>query len=156
VQPGTTSCPNCGEALPILRGPVPDAAAIQGPPAAVRNAIKLLWVAVGIGLLTLAFSLISIADRLPSTPRFLAPIALRMLLWVLAIIFAGQRSNPARIVIFLLVAYSAFTLLIRLRLSIPHANPGALIAILELALRLYAVYLLLRPESNDWFARKAI
>jgi hypothetical protein len=131
------------------------AGAVQPPPDAVRNAIKLLWVAVGIGLLTLAVSLITIAGRLP-LPRFLAPIGLMTLLWVLAIIFAGQRSNPARIVIFLLVAYSAFILLIRVRVFIVNANPGALIAILELALRLYAVYLLLRPESNAWFARKTM
>jgi hypothetical protein len=137
-----------------MPGAVP--AAVQSAPDAVRNAIKLLWVAVGIGLLTLAVSLITIAGRLPSLPRFLAPIGLMTLLWVLAIIFAGQRSNPARIVIFLLVAYSAFILLIRLRLFIMHANPGALIAFLELALRLYAVYLLLRPESNAWFGGKAV
>ena len=153
VEPGLAACPSCGEPLPVIRAVVP--AVIESPPAAVRTAIKLLWVAVGIGLFTLAISLITVASRLPSVPLFLAPILLLTVVWVLAVVFTARRSNMARILVFLLVAYSAFNLLIRFRLFVVQANPGALIAFLELGLRIYAVYLLLRPESNQWFAAKA-
>jgi len=87
-------------------------------------------------------------------PLFLAPILLVTIVWVLAIVFTARRSNIARILVFLLVAYSAFNLLIRFRLFVVQANPGALVAFLELGLRIYAVYLLLRAESNQWFATK--
>ena len=149
VEPGLAACPSCGEPLPVVGGVV--SAAIGSPPAAVRTAIKLLWVAVGIGLFTLAVSLITVAGRLPSVPLFLAPILLITVVWVLAIVFTVRRSNMARILVFLLVAYSAFNLLFRLWLFVVQANPGALVAFLELGLRIYAVYLLLRPESNAWF-----
>lgn len=151
VEPGLAACPSCGEPLPV-RGAV--STAIGSAPAVVRTAIKLLWTAVGIGLFTLTVSLITVAGRVPSLPLFLAPILLVTVVWVLAILFIARRSNISRILVFLLVAYSAFTLLIRLRLFIVQANPGALVALLELGLRIYAVYLLLRPESNQWFTTK--
>jgi hypothetical protein len=151
IEPGLAACPSCGEPLPVIRGAVP-AAVIGSPPAAVRTAIKVLWAAVGIGLFTLAVTVITLASRVSNLPRLLAPSLLIAAVWVLAIVFTARRTNIARILVFLLVAYSAFNLLIRLRLFVVQANPGALVAFLELGLRIYAVYLLLRPESNQWFA----
>ena len=154
VESGQANCPNCGELLPTF-GPAQTAQlpAIQAMPAAVRQAGVLLWVSVGISVVTFTISLIFIWGRV-SPGAFAAPILLFMALWILGITFAMRRSNPARILIFLLVAYSAFNILIRFRSYVAHANPGALVSVLELALRMYAVYLLLRPESSAWFAGK--
>ena len=124
----------------------------QSMPAAVRRAGVLLWISVGIGVLTLAVSIITLMGRLRSV-AFAAPILLMMALWIGAIMFTMRRNNIARFVIFALVAYTAFNL-IRFQFLIAQANPGALVSLLELALRLYACYLLLRPESNAWFGSR--
>jgi hypothetical protein len=127
---------------------------VQSKPAPVRTAIVLLWATLAVGVFTIAISLITIASRLPSLPRFLGPILVLTVLWVLGIVFTARRSNLGRFLVFVLVAYAAFNLVYRFRLLVISANPGALISLIELAVRLYAVYLLLRPESNAWFADK--
>ncbi len=129
------------------------ASAVASQPAAVRRAVTLLWLSVAVGILALIVSLIALIGRLHSfgiglvIPLFLFPI-----LWVAAIFFTMRGSNVGRIAVILLVAYTAFNLLFRFRLLVLHANPGAIVSLLELALRGYAVYLLLLPESNAWFA----
>jgi len=121
-------------------------------PAAVRRAATLLWLAVGISIFTLAVTMIELQGRLLQTPRFIGPIALVLILWIVAVVLTTRRHNAGRFLVFLLVAYSAFILLVRFRMLIVHANPGALVALVELALRGYAVWLLLRPESSAWFS----
>ena len=119
-------------------------------PAVVRRAVTLLWVSFAIGVLTLIVSLVTLIGRLHSV-GFAGRLLLFPIFWVVAIYFTMRRNNLGRIAVILLVAYAAFNLLFRFRLLVLSANPGAIVSLVELALRVYAVYLLLLPESNAWF-----
>lgn len=150
VEPGAASCPNCGEALGVAPVVAPGAPMVAVPfqlaaqPAAVRRAVTLLWVSFAIGVLTVVVSLIALIGRLHSF-GFAGRLLVFPILWVVAIYFTMRGNNLGRMAVIVLVAYMVFNL-IRFR-----ANPGVIVSLVELALRGYAVYLLLLPESNAWF-----
>jgi len=91
-------------------------------------------------------------SRLSNSPFFLmTPLLLAV--WVVLIFMTLQGKNWARIGVAILIAWSAITLLTSLRfLGRPGLHYGTFgLPWLTFALRIYAGYLLFKPESTAWF-----
>jgi hypothetical protein len=148
VEEGMVSCPKCGEPMVALPAPTRMIQALSGKPSAVRQAGILLWITVGLGL----FSTISFGARF-GFGNLDIRFFLELLVWLVAVVLTLRRSNPARVVLLVLVAYSVFNTLRNASAYFVHMEFSSAMWLVEVAVRLWASYLLLRPESNAWFRK---
>ncbi len=143
LAPRQTACSRCGRVLPVA--PV----TFTAPPLSVRTAVILLLIAWGVPLLLLLRDIAVSGARIGMAQSFAIS-----LLWIVFILFLWQRQNWARFAIVALIAI----LVMNISFSILRFG-GAVyswrwaIIIAEEILRVYAAYLLFRPESNVWFKR---
>jgi hypothetical protein len=111
--------------------------------------VILLLIAWGVPLLLLLRDIAVSGARIGMAQSFAIS-----LLWIVFILFLWQRQNWARFAIVALIAI----LVMNISFSILRFG-GAVyswrwaIIIAEEILRVYAAYLLFRPESNVWFKR---
>jgi len=143
LDPSQKFCSLCGQ--PSAATPL----APQRCPSSVQIAIVLL-------LITCAISLVSIANLLLTHPTAASPIFLTRsigltTLMILLVIALWQRQGWARIAILVLIVWGLGTLIFSM-IRVPALWTLA-IPIATAALRLCAVYLFFRPESNAWFKK---
>jgi hypothetical protein len=141
LDPSQKFCSRCGQSY--AAAPVPS----QQRPTSVQLAVALL-------LITCAISLVSLANvflihHAAASAIFLTRSIGLTILMILLVIALWQRQGWARIAIVLLIVWGIGNLavsMIRVAAPWPFAIPIAIDA-----LRLCAVYLFFRPESNAWF-----
>jgi hypothetical protein len=154
-------CPKCGTPSPgysAESGFSPPQSSLQaisaatGKPATVRLAGNLLFAAIALSFIGTLYVWTFLArSRIPILS--FVPSLLITVLWVVVITQMLQGKSWARIAVVLGIAWSAFVVLTSLRI-LRYGGPqfGALgLSWISFALRLYAGYLLFRPESNAWF-----
>jgi hypothetical protein len=150
-----TFCPNCGTAT--VAGQTACAAcgrAVSAPGTRPTSVV----IATGILALTMAFSSFGLAvtfvrmgvARMMAYPMlWISPLLLALL--VVAVVSIWTRHGWGRILLLLILAWS-FSALVSTLLKVGLvAGPTPL---LLLALRLVAVWLLFRKESNEWFGSR--
>jgi hypothetical protein len=146
LETGQAMCPRCGRETGAVAG---------DRPSSVRVAALLLLIAWGIGLLSLSglFVQPGLIARLPA--YFFARTITLAILWIVLTILIWNRQGWARIGIVLVLVWNIGTLLF----NILHMRDLAAIAI-SLAvpvvvdvLRICAIYLLTKPESNAWYRK---
>jgi Na+/proline symporter len=149
LEPGQAMCPRCGRETGAVAG--------EERPGSVRVAALLLLIAWGIGLLSLSglFVQPGLIARLPA--YFFARTIALAILWIVLTILIWNRQGWARIGIVLVLVWSIGTLLFNLL-----RMPGGVAMAVSLAvpvvvdvLRICAVYLLTKPESNKWYSKSA-
>ena len=99
----------------------------------------------------MAYFILRYGSSIARTVDFVLLYPLEMAAWIAAVVFTLRRNNVARWVLLGLVA---FAILNTLRNALMHPFQVDFeygLWLVELALRLGACYLLLRPESNAWF-----
>ena len=147
LDPTQPVCPKCGR--PVEAAPAP------APPAVVNDkerslAVILLLISSGISLLSFGvlFRVPGLLTRFPASFFF-------GLVFVIGI---WQRQAWARIATVLLLVWGIANLLI----SIPRIGgsvafaPSLFVPILVDVLRVCAVYLLFKPESNAWYRKTTL
>jgi len=144
-------CPKCGSpapVIPVLPGTAP---APTERPATVRTAGNLLFAAIALNLLGTLYAWTYVARSRFPVGSFV-PSALILALWVFLILQMQQGKNWARFGVVLGIAWSAFVVLTTLRFLRYGAQFGAMgFSWVSFGMRLWAGYLLFRPESNAWF-----
>jgi hypothetical protein len=139
-------CPRCGRETGAVAG-------AESRPGSVRVAAILLLIAWGIGLLSLSglFVQPGLIARLPEY-FFVRTFALAIL-WLVLTILIWNRQGWTRIGIVLVLVWSIGTLLLnllRIHGSMTLAISFAVPVVVD-GLRICAVYLLSKPESNQWY-----
>jgi hypothetical protein len=154
-------CPKCGTPSPGFpaasgfsppQSPAQVISAATGRPATVRLAGNLLFAGIALSFIgTLYVWTLVARSRVPILS--FVPSQLITVVWIVVITQMLQGKNWARIAVVLGIAWSAFVVLTSLRILRCGAPQfGALgLSWISFALRLYAGYLLFRPESNSWF-----
>jgi len=143
-------CPRCGRETGAVVG--------EGRPSSVRAAALLLMIAWGIGLLSLSglFVQPGLIARLPAY-FFVRTFALAIL-WIILTILIWNRQGWARIGIVLVLVWSIGTLvfnMLRISGSATMAISLAVPVVVDI-LRISAVYLLTKPESNAWYQKSKL
>jgi hypothetical protein len=148
-----TVCPHCGRSNAVA--PAPASVVINERPSSVRLAAILFLIALGVGLLSIANVAMRSNGAILESLAFLIPTVGIWFLWIVLVLFLWQRQGWARIVILLLLAWNVVNLLLSiLRIAASGtAVWGFAIALAAAALRVYAAYLMFRPESNAWFKK---
>jgi hypothetical protein len=156
LDPRQKFCSRCGQPSGVESGvapiPAPLAVAEKSPPG-VQIAIALL-------LITCAISLVSIANlflirRAVASPVFLTRSVGLTILMILLVIGLWQRQGWARIAILVLIVWGIGNLAFSM-IRVAASNVAVWTFAIPLAiaaLRLCAVYLMFRPESNAWFKK---
>jgi hypothetical protein len=112
---------------------------------------KLLWITIALGLFRTAYYVLRYGSALVMTPNFLVVYVLEIAAWITAVVFTLRRNNVARVALFLLVAFVVLNTIRNAWLHPFRVDVQYSLWLIELGLRLWACYLLLRPESNAWF-----
>jgi hypothetical protein len=154
LDPNLAMCPRCGRPVPIAPPPVP--ATLTERPRSVSLAGILYLVSTVLGVLVFAMIFASFHTTVSSSiSPFLMIRSLGLAaLGVVLVLCIWQRQNWARMVLLLFVAWNVGNLVVSLLLL--RANPLAWsfdFAIGEAILRVFAAYLLFKPESNAWFKK---
>ncbi len=148
LETGQAMCPRCGRETGAVAG--------EERPGSVRVAALLLLIAWGIGLLSLSglFVQPGLIARLPA--YFFARTIALAILWIVLTILIWNRQGWARIGMALVLVWGIGNLTVQ---PAPHSIGSVAIAI-SLAvpvvvdgLRICAVYLLTKPESNQWYRK---
>lgn len=149
LDPTQPVCARCGRPVPAASAPSP--AVVKGIPSSVRLAGILLLVSIAIGVL-------SMLNMILAHPGIgaIGISALGFVVWILnilCVIFLWKRQNWARILVVVLIVWSVGNLALSLlRLGgLGILNWSFTVPLAIDALRLCAIYLLFRPESNAWF-----
>jgi hypothetical protein len=162
LDPNLPMCSQCGRpsqqqppaapAVPPTFTPTPVLAAVPDRPQSVQLGGILYLVACALSLLMLA---VLLARYHNYAWGFILIRTFGMIaLGVLLVICIWRRQNWARILLALLIAYSTCTLLYSFMMVRSHTLPWTYyVALVEAGLRLVAIYLLFKPESNAWFNR---
>ena len=156
LDPSQKFCSRCGQPSGVQSGfaPIPAQLAVaeKSPPG--------LQVAIVFLLITCAISLVSTANLFLIHPAAASPVFLTRsigltILMILLVIGLWQRQGWARFAILVLIVWGignlAFTM-IRVAASNVAVWTFA-IPLAIAALRLCALYLMFRPESNAWFKK---
>jgi hypothetical protein len=146
LDPGQPVCPKCGRPVEAAPAPAPPAV-VNERPKSVRLAVILLLISSGISLLSFGvlFRVPSLLTRFPASFFF-------GLVFVIGI---WQRQAWARIATVLLLVWGIANLLIsilRIGGSVAFAS-SLFVPLLVNGLRVWAVYLLFKPESNTWLRK---
>lgn len=145
-------CSRCGRPVPGAASPVATAApvAVGAMPSSVRTAIGLLLISWAVALGSIATLFVNFGARV----GFITSVA-AALVWLLLILCIWQRQNWARIGILVLVVWvTGNVALVFLRHGdVLLVNSGLALALVEGAMRIYATYLLFRPDSTAWFKK---
>ena len=147
LDAGQPVCSRCGR-------PTPAASAFPERPASINLAVILILVSSGISLISFVSVLFATSGRsfgLPAT--FLFRSVVFLILWIAFAICIWQRQNWARFAILVLLAYGAGNLLLT-SLRVP-INWGFALTLIIIALRLGAIVLMFKPESNTWFNKRS-
>ena len=137
-------CARCGRPVAVAAA---QPAIVAGPPSSVRVAILLLLVSWGIPLLMLARAMVLYGPRIGIMAQSIAGA----ILWLVLIAFLWQRQSWARFGVLILLVWVLGSLVLSV-LRIGGAIPWGLApAVAADLMRICAVFLLFRPESNAWF-----
>lgn len=150
LVPGQAACPKCGRAM--------EAAAAGGSrPSSVRVATILLLVSEALVFLMFASLTASpgMISRLPGL--FLLRTFGFFVIAIVLIVCLWQRQGWARIAMALFVLWGVANLAISIMWTSRSVGiaPSFLVAGLADVLRLCALYLLFKPESNAWYRKSA-
>jgi hypothetical protein len=163
LDPSQAVCPKCGravEAAPVavpVAVPMIAAAAPAGErPSSVRLAALLLLIALGISMLSVAGYVLrpGVYSRLPAS--YIARTIGFLGLEIVLLVCIWQRQAWARIGLALALVWAIGNLsitILRIGGSVAFASTF-LVSILVAGLRVWALYLLFRPESNGWYRNK--
>jgi hypothetical protein len=155
LDPALKFCPKCGQPAPVVSTPQsvaqPLPAAISRP-AGVKLAGNLLFAAIALNFLGTIYAYTIVArSSLPMVGRFV-PSALILVIWIVVILQMLEGKSWARIGVMVGIVWSAVVVLTTLRFLRYGVQFGTLgLSWISFALRLYAGYLLFRPENNAWF-----
>ena len=121
-------------------------------PAGVKLAGNLLFAAIALNFLGTIYAYAIVArSSLPMVGRFV-PSALILVIWIVVILQMLEGKSWARIGVMVGIVWSAVVVLTTLRFLRYGVQFGTLgLSWISFALRLYAGYLLFRPENNAWF-----
>jgi hypothetical protein len=160
LDPSQAVCPKCGRPVPAATAPVAvpiiaTAAPTGERPSIVRVAALLLLIALGMSMLSVAGYMLrpGVFSRLPAS-YFARSIGFQVLEIVL-LVCIWQRQAWARIGLALALVWAIGNLLItilRVGGSVAFASTF-LVSILVAGLRVWALYLLFKPESNRWYRK---
>ena len=156
LDPTEKFCSRCGQPAPTGSISVPVAQSVPTPavgrPASVRLAGNLLFAAIAISFLGTVYAWTMVArSRMPMVGTFV-PSALILVIWVVVILQMLQGKNWARFAVIVGIAWSAFVVLTTLRFLRYGMQFGTLgLSWISFGMRLYAGYLLFRPDSKGWF-----
>jgi hypothetical protein len=146
LEPNQALCPRCGRPTAIpAASPGADTR-----PSSVTAGIMLLLISWVIGL----FSFAAILFRIGLRFSFIQTIFFSIL-WLALIIALWQRQNWARIAIVVLIVWNVANLALTfIRMAGMNAPMwGLSIGVGEAIMRIVAVLLLFRPQSNAWFKK---
>lgn len=142
-------CSRCGR--PTGAVAIPAATLMEGVrPGSVTAATAILLLTWVFGLVSLATVIMRLGARISLTQSVLFS-----LLWILIIIMIWQRQNWARIAALVLLLVNIATLAFTL-VRIAGSNVAWLGFAFPVGidlLRIFAVYLLFRPQSTAWFKK---
>jgi zinc-ribbon domain len=154
LDPSQKFCSRCGQASAALHAPAQTLSPRQRPPS--------LQISVALLLISCAISLASVANlfltfRRAASPIFLTRSVGLTILMILLVIGLWQRQGWVRIAILALIVWGLGTLIFSMiRVAASGVAPWTFaIPIAIDALRLCAVYMFFRPESNAWFNNSA-
>jgi|ERR1700722_4836241 hypothetical protein len=156
LDPSQKFCSRCGQPSGVEPGVAPTPApftASEKCPSSVQIAIILLSITCAISLVSTAN--IFLVHHAAASPVFLTRSIGLTLLLILLVIALWQRQGWARIAILVLIVWGLGTLMfsvIRFAASSIAVWTFA-IPLAIAAMRLGAVYLMFRPESNAWFKK---
>jgi hypothetical protein len=154
LDPNLPICPQCGR--PSQQAPVQPAALA---PAAVSVRPESVWLGGALYLVSSALSLLTLFAILARYHNIAWGFVLirsfgLIALGVLLVICIWRRQNWARIVLSILITYSTCTLVYSFTVMRSRSLPWSFyVAVGEAGLRLFAAYLLFKPESNAWFKK---
>jgi hypothetical protein len=149
LDPSQAVCPKCGR--PVPAAPVA-AAAPNERPSSVNLAALLLLIALGLSLLSTASIFLNprMYNHLPVS--FFARTIGFLVLEIVLLVCIWQRQAWARIALVLVWGIGNLLMSI-LRIGASFAFVSLAVPILVDGLRVGAVYLLFRPNSNAWYGK---
>jgi hypothetical protein len=155
LDPAQPACSRCGNATgAVVTAPqiVTPIVASEQRPSSIRIAVVLLLISAAIGILSIAN--VFLRYHAVVSPFLLMRTIGLTTLMILLMIALWQRQSWARIVIALLIAWGVGGLILSIiRFPAFGARWTFAISIAIDAVRLFAVYLMFKPESNAWFKK---
>jgi hypothetical protein len=124
-------------------------------PPSVRWAGILLLISCAVSLLSLVNVSMRSHGAVLQSLAFLIPTVAILVVWIALVACIWQRQGWARFAILLLLAWNILNMILSLlRIAASgRAVWGFAVALALSVLRMYAVYLLFKPESNAWFKK---
>jgi len=117
-------------------------------PPSVERAVKLLWIAVAIGVVSSVLTFMLIGG--PTLGGLVAAV-IGLAITAFLITKIGEGRHWARIVLLVLFVLGVAGFFLGSGLSFDIAPVLSVVGLVQLAIEAYALYLLFAPPGGDWF-----
>jgi hypothetical protein len=133
----------------VIKNELPQNPAFR--PKNVENALKLLYISLGIGLLSSIIRAFSADPKIPAPPEFILFFAICILgiIW-LFIYKIGKGSNGARITYLVFFILGILFIPVYLK-NLETDSTGTLFFVVQTILQIVALIFLFQKPSSDWF-----